>query len=79
MAPFQPQHLQPENKVEKGVLFFNGQKLSINSPRLPRNSPQLHHKLPPHFTTKSQKPPVKLHLSPRANQKVRKASRHCVF
>jgi len=48
-----------KNKVENSVLFFDGQNVSVNSPRLPHISPQLHHK---NTTTKrgfSQKTPAK--------------------
>jgi hypothetical protein len=31
-----------ENKVEKRGVLLGPQKVTVNSPRLPRNSPQLH-------------------------------------
>jgi hypothetical protein len=48
-----------ENKVEKLGAIFDAKKVTVNSPRLPRIPPQLHHDLPPRCATKSAKPPAK--------------------
>jgi len=41
--------LRVENKLEKDGVFFDAQKTTSKTPRLPRNPPQLHHD----FTTKN--------------------------
>jgi hypothetical protein len=40
-------------------MFFMPEKVVVNSPRLPRIPPQIHHDLPPRCTTKSSKTPAK--------------------
>jgi hypothetical protein len=52
--PWQPR----KNKVRNPVLFFKPKKVTVSRPRLPRNSPQLHHDLPSRCT-KSAKTPAK--------------------
>jgi hypothetical protein len=49
------------NKVEKLGAIFDAKKVTVNSPRLPRIPPQLHHDLPPRCTTKSAKTPQNRH------------------
>ena len=50
--PFQTTH---KNKSATPVPFFSREKVTGNSPRLPRNPPQTHHKKPPRKHALSQK------------------------
>jgi len=43
-------------------VFIGGRKRGAKTPHPPRNSPQIHHDLPPKNTTKSAKSPVKDHI-----------------
>jgi hypothetical protein len=49
----------PKNKVEKLGVVFVLEKASVNSPHLPRNSPQTHHRNTTSGTTLSAKTPAK--------------------
>jgi hypothetical protein len=53
-----------ENKVEKVGVFFDAQKMPVNSPQLPRNSPQTDHQKTTFCSCFLRKPPAKTPLSP---------------
>jgi hypothetical protein len=44
---------------QKVGMFLDSEKVSVNTPQSPRNSPQLHHDLPAQKHQETQKPPAK--------------------
>jgi hypothetical protein len=66
LYPYSPRSPQagapPKNKLQKAVLFLDREKVTVSRPCLPRIPPQIHHDLPPRFTTKIAEYPNKNHI-----------------
>jgi hypothetical protein len=56
----------PKN-ISKVGMFLDSEKVSVSTPQPPRNSPQLHHDLPPQKHQKFSKHPVKTTSIPPPN------------
>jgi hypothetical protein len=55
---------ESENKVEKDGTFFNGQNMTVKTPRQPHNSPHCRHNFTITTHPKTQKSPYKTPSSP---------------